>query len=57
VVTPNLDGVEIRNWKAFDPAVEAGYKAMSEAIAKLTKPITELRRRMSLHDLKAGGPR
>jgi NTE family protein len=51
VVTPNLDGVEIRNWKAFEPAVEAGHKAMSEAIAKLTKPITELRRRMSLRDL------
>jgi NTE family protein len=57
VVQPNLDGVEIRNWKAFDPAVDAGYRAMKEAISKLTKPITELRRRMSLADIKAAARR
>jgi NTE family protein len=57
VVQPNLDGVEIRNWKAFDPAVAAGYQAMQDAIAKLGKPITQLRRRMSLADLKAAARR
>jgi NTE family protein len=50
VVTPVLDGVEIRNWKAFDPAVDAGYRAMRDALVKLTRPVTEMRRRISLRE-------
>ncbi len=45
LVTPDLQRVEIRNWKAYDPAVEAGYKATVAKLATLTKPLTDLRRR------------
>ena len=34
-----------------DPAVEAGYRAMSEALEKLDRPVTDLRRRPSLAEL------
>ncbi|CAN5284142.1 patatin-like phospholipase family protein [soil metagenome] len=48
LVTPKLERIEIRNWDAYDPAVEAGERAMTEALAKLHSPVTELRRRQSL---------
>jgi NTE family protein len=50
LVAPRMDHIEIRNWKAYDPAVAAGRQATVEALAKLTKPVTELRRRPSLED-------
>lgn len=50
LVTPDLTGVEIRDWSAYDPAVEAGYRAMIEALDKLKAPVTELRRRPSRHE-------
>jgi len=28
LITPNIGGVELRDWKAFEPAAEAGYEAM-----------------------------
>jgi len=43
LIVPKLDGVEIRNWKAFEPAVAAGYAAAQEALATLKTPVTELR--------------
>jgi NTE family protein len=27
VIEPELDGVQLRDWKAYEPAVEAGYRA------------------------------
>lgn len=48
VVAPELGPVEIRDWKAYGPAVEAGYRSMMEALAKLDKPLTELKRRTTL---------
>lgn len=59
LITPKLERVEIRNWEAFDPAVEAGYRATSEALAKLSKPVTALRRRESLAEkrLRLSAPR
>lgn len=54
LIMPNLDGVEIRNWKAFEPAAAAGYHATLEALAKLTKPVTELRRRLSRAEVLRG---
>jgi NTE family protein len=48
LVTPKLEGVDIRNWSAYQPAVEAGERAMTEALDKLEKPIADLRRRVSL---------
>ncbi len=49
LVTPDLTGVEIRDWSAYEPAVEVGYRATLEALDKLGKPVTELRRRASRH--------
>ena len=43
-------GVEIRDWSAFEPAVEAGYRATMEVLDKLDRPVTELRRRPSRHE-------
>jgi NTE family protein len=51
LVLPPMEGVEIRDWRAFDPAVAAGHDSMVEALAKLSKPVIELRRRPSLEDL------
>jgi NTE family protein len=45
LITPDVGGVEIRDWEDYDPAVTAGYKATVEALARLTVPVTELRRR------------
>lgn len=50
LITPDLTGVEIRDWSAYEPAVEAGYRATIEALDKLSQPVTELRRRPSRHD-------
>ena len=43
LILPKLENVEIRNWKAYEPAVTAGYVATCEALEKLEVPVTELR--------------
>ncbi len=53
LITPSVEGVEIRNWRAFEPAVESGYRATKEALAQLKRPITDLRRRVPIAELKA----
>lgn len=45
LVQPTPDGVDIRDWKGFVPAVDAGYRAMNDALRKLDGPVTGLRRR------------
>jgi NTE family protein len=50
LVEPNVDDIEIRDWKAFAPAVEAGYAATAEALDSLTRPVIDLRRRTSLDE-------
>jgi NTE family protein len=45
LIIPNPAGVEVNDWKAYDPAVEAGWEAAREAMAKLDGPVTFLRRR------------
>jgi NTE family protein len=50
LVLPEMEAVEIRDWKAFDLASAAGHKAMTAALDKLSHPITDLRRRRSLLD-------
>ncbi len=42
MIAPSIEGVELRDWKAFEPAVEAGYHAMKDALAKLDIPLTDL---------------
>lgn len=48
LVQPTPDGVDIRDWKAYTPAVDAGYRAMREALATLDGPVTGLRRQRAL---------
>lgn len=45
LILPKVDGVDIRDWKAFEPAVDAGYAATLAALDKLERPVTELRRK------------
>ena len=59
LVQPDVDEIEIRDWKAFDQAVEIGYRATIEALDKLSRPVVDLRRRASLEEsaLRAPQPR
>lgn len=45
LILPRLDGVEIRNWKAFEPAVAAGYEAATEVLSGLDGLISHIRAR------------
>jgi len=49
-VLPEVDAIEIRDWKAFDPGVAAGYRAAVQALDGLTHPVVDLRRRQSLDE-------
>ncbi len=44
-VMPAVESIEIRNWRAYDRAVEAGDVAMTAALSQLSSPVTELRQR------------
>jgi NTE family protein len=59
LVQPDVDHIEIRDWKAFDPGVAAGYAATIAALDALTVPVVDLRRRKSLEEvaLAASGAR
>jgi NTE family protein len=48
LITPKLDKVDIRDWKAFAPAVSAGKIAAGAALDGLDRPVADLRRRPSL---------
>ena len=54
LVTPDVGAVEIRDWSAYEPAVAAGYAATLEALDRLDRPVTELRRRPSRHEAAPG---
>lgn len=54
LVTPKLEGVDIRDWRAFEPAARAGYVAASQALDALPRPVDQLRRRPSLAEKRAG---
>ena len=41
LIIPSIEGVELRDWKEYDKAVEAGYMAMKQAIARVTGPLSE----------------
>ena len=50
LIIPEPAGVEIRDWKAYDQAVESGYKTTVETLAQLDAPVTTLRKTgRSLH--------
>jgi len=48
LITPKLDKIDIRDWRAFAPAVAAGKIAAGIALDGLDRPVTDLRRRPSL---------
>jgi NTE family protein len=54
LIQPLPDGLDIRDWKGFDPGVEAGYRAAKEALGKLDGPVTGLRRRQAIADAPPG---
>ncbi len=56
LVQPDVDEIEIRDWKAFDRAVEIGYRATLEALDGLTRPVVDLRRRASLAEAALAAP-
>jgi NTE family protein len=39
LIVPQLDGIELRDWKAFDQAVEAGYTATTRALQSTPAPL------------------
>jgi NTE family protein len=43
LIAPDVARVNIRDWKAFEPAVEAGRLAAAAALQRLDRPVTELR--------------
>jgi len=56
LITPKLEGVDIRNWQAYDPAVEAGYAAACAVFDTLKRPVTDLRRRRSRRETAGTSP-
>jgi NTE family protein len=56
LVQPDVDAIEIRDWKAFDPAVAIGYRATLEALDGLSRPVVDLRRRASLEEAALAAP-
>ena len=44
LIMPRPEGIDIREWKAFEPGVAAGERAATEALASLDGPVTDLRR-------------
>ncbi len=44
LILPQVQHIEIRDWKAFEPAVAAG-RAAAEAALRTCGPVTELRRK------------
>ncbi len=39
LIVPELAGLELRDWKDYDPAVEAGYEETKKALAALKGPL------------------
>ena len=58
LIIPEPDGVEIRDWHAYDEAVECGYDTAVQALREITVSVTHLRRfNLSYHpDIPAFTP-
>jgi NTE family protein len=57
LILPEVDNIEIRNWKGYEPAVDAGYRAANEVLDQLTHPVTDLRRRIPLAEQPPPAPK
>ena len=45
LILPAVEGVDLRDWKAYEPTIALGYAAASKVLDGLHSPVTELRRR------------
>ena len=54
LIAPKIDGVELRDWRAFEPAVSAGYQATKAALERLDRPLSRLRRAPDVDDPMLG---
>jgi NTE family protein len=43
LIVPELEGVQLRDWKAFDRAVEAGYSATVRALKSMPESLRQIR--------------
>ena len=55
LVAPLIEGVGLQDWRAYDQAVEAGYRAASEALERLDRPLADLRRPRDADPADAAG--
>jgi NTE family protein len=53
LIMPKVDTIDIRDWKAYDPAIAEGRQAAETVLKELDHPVTELRRRPSLAEQDA----
>ncbi len=44
LIIPEPEGVEIRDWRAYDKAVENGYQTTVDTLSQLDSPVTTLRK-------------
>jgi NTE family protein len=42
LIAPELAGIELRDWKDYEPAVEAGYEAMRTALSDVKGPLAAI---------------
>jgi NTE family protein len=42
LIAPELQGVELRDWRDYEPAVEAGYQDMKRALSELKGPLAAI---------------
>ena len=42
LLTPEMKGIELRDWKEYEPAVQSGYDATRQALADLKGPLAQI---------------
>jgi NTE family protein len=42
LIAPELEGIELRDWRDYEPAVEAGYRSMKQALSELRGPLAAI---------------
>ena len=55
LILPTPEGMDIRDWKAYDGPVEAGYAAAVAALSTLNGPVQTMRRHRRFNDAAPPG--
>jgi NTE family protein len=42
LIAPEMQGIELRDWRDYQPAVDAGYESMRQALAELKGPLAQI---------------